>query len=227
VSDRSKTDAKVEIFASIRQHLAASVPFDTVHHEVARHHGVALPHQDRDNSERSVIDVFRENLEAVGGKCTIADSEPDAIAGVQKILDSLKPQRVAFSDASISLAAKNSIQTDATVFENASIEQLFSCDVGITSAQWAIAETGTLVLESRKERNRLASLVPGIHICLLEKKNIRRTMVEILETAGSDLNPAVTFITGPSRTSDIELTLAIGVHGPRELYVFVFDDAQS
>lgn len=91
-------------------------------------------------------------------------------------------------------------------------------------AQWAIAETGTLVLDSEKELNRLTSLVPDVHICIFEAKKIRQTMGEILQLMASDLSPAVTFITGPSRTSDIELTLAIGVHGPRELYVIIIEN---
>jgi len=97
--------------------------------------------------------------------------------------------------------------------------------LGITSAQWGIAETGTLVLESEKEFNRLTSLVPPVHICLLEAKNMRETLGEILQNLNTgNLSRTVTFITGPSRTSDIELTLAIGVHGPAELHVIVIGE---
>jgi len=103
--------------------------------------------------------------------------------------------------------------------------------LGITGAQWGIAETGTLVLESEKEFNRLASLVPPIHICLIETKKLRQTLGEVLEKLNENgrenLSRTITFITGPSRTSDIELTLAIGVHGPGKLYVIVVDDVQQ
>ena len=105
--------------------------------------------------------------------------------------------------------------------------ELFDCDMGITTAQWAIAETGTLVLESERERHRLASLVPPVHVAIVEAGRIRRTMAEALElikNADVGLSRTVTFITGPSRTSDIELTLAIGVHGPGELHVIVIDE---
>jgi len=81
------------------------------------------------------------------------------------------------------------------------------------------------VLESEHERHRLSSLVPMIHIAIVESGRIRQTLGEVLQTLAQQgqegLSRTVTFITGPSRTSDIELTLAIGVHGPGELYVIV------
>ena len=86
---------------------------------------------------------------------------------------------------------------------------------------------GTLVLESKKEFSRLTSLVPPVHICLLEAQNIHQTMTEILQILNASgresLSRAITFITGPSRTSDIELILAIGVHGPARLQVIVIE----
>jgi L-lactate dehydrogenase complex protein LldG len=123
----------------------------------------------------------------------------------------------------------SSITSAVEILAHASTAQQFSCDVGITSAQYAIAETGTLVLESERERNRLASLVPPIHICILNARDIRRKMIDVLDVlqknGRENLSRAVTFITGPSRTSDIELTLAIGVHGPGELHVIVINNA--
>ena len=98
-------------------------------------------------------------------------------------------------------------------------EDLLNADAGLTSAQIAIAESGTLVLIGNQERHRLVSLVPPIHICLLRRKNIVGTMSEALTQIQSTpkLSPLVTFVTGPSRTADIELQLVLGVHGPREL----------
>ena len=116
----------------------------------------------------------------------------------------------------------NAAEIDAIA--DASREELFSSDLGITSAQWAIAETGTLVLESGAERHRLVSLVPPVHVCILTAGSIRQSMAEILELADTDANRTITFITGASRTSDIELTLAIGVHGPGELHIIVIKD---
>ena len=100
--------------------------------------------------------------------------------------------------------------------------EIFGFDVGITTAQSAIAETGTLVLDSARERHRLVSLVPPVHIAIIDASKIYTTLSETLAMLGSEeLSPTITFITGPSRTADIELTLTIGVHGPQELYVII------
>ena len=100
-------------------------------------------------------------------------------------------------------------------------DELFAADLGVTTAQWAIAETGTLVLDMAQERHRLASLLVPVHVCLLPRARILANLGEALKTLGRPLPPTVTLITGPSRTADIELQLVVGVHGPRELHVVV------
>ena len=131
-------------------------------------------------------------------------------------------QKIAISDSELVHRLVKTAKIEAV--ENASREELFSSEIGITSAQSAIAETGTLVLESGAERHRLVSLVPPVHVCVLPARSIRGSMAEILELADTDAHRTITFITGASRTSDIELTLAIGVHGPGKLYVIVIKD---
>lgn len=228
--------AKNEIFASIRQNLATSAPFDAVH---AEHR---MPQQNAESLAREksfvenapivstvlpapdLIESFRENLSSIGGNCQVVENKTEAAAEIKKIIDKLNAKKIAVSNSPVIIQIKNSFQTDALILENASAGELFDCDLGITGAQYGIAETGTLVLESEREFNRLASLVPPVHVCILESKNIRRGLGEVLEILEKDLSRAVTFITGPSRTSDIELTLAIGVHGPAELYVVLIEE---
>jgi L-lactate dehydrogenase complex protein LldG len=158
----------------------------------------------------------------VGAKCTVVENENDAVSRLSAIVSDLRATNIIVSDSELVHRIVNATGIDAIA--EASRDELFSSDLGITTAQWAIAETGTLVLESGAERHRLVSLVPPVHVCLLRASTIRRSMAEILELADVDTNPAITFVTGASRTSDIELTLAIGVHGPGELYVIVIQD---
>jgi len=154
--------------------------------------------------------LFKENLEAVAGHCVITAEVADV---VRKIIVDLRAERIAVSDAP-GLAEFGVIPEAG---------ELFDFEVGITNAQAAIAETGTLVLDSSCERNRLVSVVPPVHIAIVAASRIYATLAEVLAMlqSGAQLSPAITFITGPSRTADIELTLTIGVHGPQELYVII------
>jgi len=195
---RMATSARETIMQSIRSHLAASAP----------HNRPEIPIRFHPSSSASPsVEEFKRQLEAVDGHCIIAANEIEVETAVTRITEK---KRIATSDA-----------PPAT-------KDLFNYDVGITKAQAGIAETGTLVLDSAVEHNRLVSLVPPVHIALLDASKIYGTLGETLaalQATGSELSPAITFITGPSRTADIELTLAIGVHGPKELYVIINQNA--
>ena len=103
-------------------------------------------------------------------------------------------------------------------------EAVRTIDVGISGADYALADTGTLVLFSAGSSGRWVSLAPTIHIVLLPVERILPSLDELfdeLKRAGnlSSLGSAVIFITGASRTADIELKLVMGAHGPKELHV--------
>ena len=93
--------------------------------------------------------------------------------------------------------------------------------VGLTSVDHAIAETGTLVLACAPGRPRAVSLLPPRHIAVLPEDRIRGDLFELIGALGRPLPSALTFITGPSRTADIGLTLVRGAHGPMAVTVFV------
>lgn len=100
-------------------------------------------------------------------------------------------------------------------------------EVGITSVDAALAESGSIVLTSGRESPRMASLIPQIHIALVATDQIYPSLSHLLAerpdlvTAGSNL----VVITGPSRTGDIEQTLTLGVHGPRHVHVVLVPGA--
>lgn len=98
--------------------------------------------------------------------------------------------------------------------------------VGISRAAAAIAETGSLVLLSSAETPTTANFLPETHIVIVGEAEVVPAFEEIWQTlrARNDVPRTVNLITGPSRTGDIELTLQIGVHGPRALHVVVFGD---
>lgn len=90
--------------------------------------------------------------------------------------------------------------------------------VGITHVEALIADTGTLVIPSRVRGDRVASLIPAVHIALVFGSVIYETLSEYLSVADPGLTHQ--FITGPSRTADIEKTLVVGIHGPMRLLIF-------
>jgi L-lactate dehydrogenase complex protein LldG len=102
---------------------------------------------------------------------------------------------------------------------------LLACDVGITSCDCAIAETGTLMMCSGPGQERVASLLPPKHIAIVERRQIVPDLIDAfqrLAEKGVEALPSnVTFITGPSKTGDIELQLTTGVHGPGKWHVII------
>lgn len=104
-------------------------------------------------------------------------------------------------------------------------QTLLACDVGITSCDCAIAETGTLMMCSRPGQERVASLLPPMHVAIIERRQIVPDLIDafgLLAECGLEQLPSnVTWITGPSKTGDIELQLTTGVHGPGKWRVIV------
>jgi len=232
---RRNEDVRREMLSAIRAHLAASAPHDAVRDEYHARHVDTTPHDGAHASpgelSGSLVERFKKALEAVVGRCVVVRDEAEAAAALREIVEQRNARRVAVSDSALARRVTEGLPSHVELLEQADAEAQFECDLGVTGAQWAVAETGTLVLESDAERNRLASLVPTAHVAVVEAGQVRQTLREVFEAInekGRDqLSRAVTFITGPSRTSDIELTLAVGVHGPAELYVVIIEGREN
>ncbi len=97
------------------------------------------------------------------------------------------------------------------------------CELGVTGVDAALPETGTLLLRSSAERPRIVSLLPRVHLAILTPAALRADLHQAFAEVKHD--PYCVLVTGPSRTSDIELTLTLGVHGPKSLYVWLLDGA--
>lgn len=241
MSTQSSGEARRAILASIRRNLKASQPHD------ARRDGNAFqlaratpqglqslpsgstdPGVTTDSAPR--VAEFRRRLESVGASCSVFQHEHEAASELERLIEEAGARRIAVSDAPLLKTIISHVNTGTKLLSEEAVlaGELFECEIGITSAQWGIAETGTLVLESERERHRLISLIPPVHIAVIAAQRIVGTMSEALARVrgqgSDDLSRAVTFITGPSRTADIELTLALGMHGPRALHVLVISD---
>lgn len=107
------------------------------------------------------------------------------------------------------------------------LDRLSRLEVGLTGAIAGLADTGSLLVASAPGHSRLASLLPPAHVAVLPVSGLYPSLAECLADGGDELlrhSANVVVITGPSRTADIELTLALGMHGPRELHVILYDD---
>lgn len=107
-------------------------------------------------------------------------------------------------------------------------QMIDEAQVGITSADFAIAETGTLVEVCVDDAYRLVSSLPRVHICVLEAgryvENLQHAVPRLRECLSNhEQNCVVSFISGPSRTGDIEMILTLGVHGPGEVHVVLLE----
>ena len=113
-------------------------------------------------------------------------------------------------------------------------QSFIDADIGISGANVAIAESGTLVIVSNEGNGRLVTTLPPLHIALLGVEKIVPTLddataiLKVLPRSGTGqkITSYVSFVTGPSRSADIELTLTVGVHGPKELHIVLLDNGR-
>jgi L-lactate dehydrogenase complex protein LldG len=167
-----------------------------------------------------LIERFAEEWVKVGGgftRCTKADL-PNALLGMlqeQGIRSILAWEDGYFLTGLIETLHRAGVEVNRTIDPEVK--------VGLTGATAAIAETGTLVLNGGPGRLLSASLLPELHIAILQKQDIRWTLAQILQLPEIEEAATTVMITGPSRTADIEMTLTVGVHGPRAVHVFCLE----
>jgi L-lactate dehydrogenase complex protein LldG len=104
---------------------------------------------------------------------------------------------------------------------NAGKHEMADCDLGITEADYLLPETGTLVLRSSQEKPRGVSLLPRIHLAIVRPEQLLADLHQVFDLTRN--GHYLVFITGPSRTADIELTITLGVHGPKKLFVWMLE----
>ncbi|HEY3742301.1 MAG TPA: lactate utilization protein [Bryobacteraceae bacterium] len=168
---------------------------------------------------------FRERFEALNGKVHVVSSRDGARQAITEILNG---RAAVASNARFleecGIGWLSSVRTGLTDRE----ELKAACaeaPVGITSAQYAIASTGTLAMLSSAEEPRLVSLLPPAHIAVIPASRILVNLDELFEKLPlpADVTSALVFISGPSRTADIEQILVRGVHGPGEIHVVIVE----
>jgi len=120
------------------------------------------------------------------------------------------------------LQGLNNRGLDAKYWTDLGLDATYDVDAGVTDVWCAVAETGSLVVRASASHGRATSLVPDVHIAIVEKSQIIPDLIDLMHRC-KELGTlgGVTIITGPSKTADIEMNLVIGVHGPGEVFVFL------
>lgn len=186
------------------------------------------------------LEQFTGELRALHAYVHLCDGPQAALRKVHELLQESNAQRVLswaedelpLPGVAALLRRMGIVQADRQVHgaadRDAALHALEPVPVCISGADAAVAESGSLLVVTGPGRGRLASLLPPMHIALLPAERIVRTLpqaVDLLrERFGDGLfrdHANLTIITGPSRTADIEQTLTLGVHGPRDVHAVV------
>lgn len=119
---------------------------------------------------------------------------------------------------------------NAIRWDESTVTQFASVQVGITSCAYAIADTGTLVMMSSQDQGRSVHLISAVHLVVMTADQIRLRLGEVFadvqklgETAPDQVPASIHFVSGPSRSSDIENDQSIGVHGPARVIILLLD----
>ena len=180
-----------------------------------------IPMKDISTTAASIAELIEERSpEWKGPKSVIAWQHP-LIDSLNMDLRLTKNRESVFSTVPV-------IGTSGPDGNRSNRRQFEKAFVGITSADYCLAESATLVIKSSREQARSVSLLPTIHVAVIELEQVIANLAELFVLLkGCGLSPSyglgncLTMITGPSKTADIELTMVHGAHGPRELYLYV------
>lgn len=152
---------------------------------------------------------FIENFKTVSGEVYVLEKKENLKNTLNGLIGELGGGSVSFWNTDLLKSLELANESDTA-----------NADIGITEADFAIADTGTLVLLSDFSKPRLVSALPPVHIAILEKTNIVPNIHSLFPRI-MDSCSCISFITGPSRTADIELNLTLGVHGPGKVAVII------
>ncbi len=167
------------------------------------------------------IERFSEALGKLAGKVDVVESAEAARSQVEKLIAG--HSAVASNSAFLRECGLTSLPGVFTGYTNTAElrEACASVDAGITSADYALADTGSLVLLASAEESRLISLLPPVHIAVVPRGRLLTSLDELFTVVEDPavLSSSMVIITGPSRTADIEQILVKGVHGPGMVHV--------
>lgn len=171
------------------------------------------------NDENAI--VFAEQFSKLQGRFVYCMNKEELALQLSSLIEKMDWQRVycvedeLLQKAGVQLAGR---QTR---------DDLAGCDVSITGCEYLVARTGSIVISAAQKSGRNTSVYAPVHVCIAWSQqlvpDVKDALQGMRERYDNQLPSQITFATGPSRTADIEKTLVVGVHGPREVYVFLVE----
>ncbi len=169
--------------------------------------------------------LFAEEFTKLLGKFAFCVNETDAKNQIKELIRLQKWKSV------YCIEKQFSNLLPCTEFPELNQSDLASCDAAVTGCNYLVARTGAIVISSAQESGRTVSAYAPVHICIAYIDQLvfdTRDALKGLKTKyGNNLPSFITFAAGPSRTADIEKTLVVGVHGPKEVYLFLIDKTKA
>lgn len=207
--------SKENILKKIRQALSHPTPIPFPKSE--GNNSVYLP------SSEDLEVQFAEEFTKLLGKFAFCVNEADLLKQLQQLITQKNWENIYCREEKLFHIISHSApyQVDKST--------LADCDASITTCEYLIARTGTIVLSSAQQSGRTVSVYAPVHICIAYTNqlvyDIKEALQLLKEKYEGNIPSSISFATGPSRTADIEKTLVVGVHGPKEVYLFLVDKA--
>jgi len=160
--------------------------------------------------------IFAEEFTKLQGKFVFCINEKDMQSQLEKLISAKEWAKIYCNEDKWNEQFSNTINLE-------------SCHASITGCECLVARTGTIVMSAAQQSGRTVSVYAPIHICIAYTHqlvyDIKDALQLIKEKYKGNIPSLITFASGPSRTADIEKTLVTGVHGPKEVYLFLVDKA--
>jgi L-lactate dehydrogenase complex protein LldG len=209
------SSGKENILKKIRKALSESTPIPFPQSE--GNHSVFQP-------SRQELDIeFAEQFTRLQGKFVFCIDAAELVAQLKALAGHQSWKKIVCREEKIQgMLRENG-------FSSFSESGLAECDAAVTTCEALIARTGSIVMSTGggNASGRTVSVYAPVHICIAWSDqlvyDIKDSLVALKEKYQQQVPSLITFATGPSRTADIEKTLVVGVHGPREVYLFLLD----
>ncbi|MFH1321102.1 MAG: LUD domain-containing protein [Bacteroidota bacterium] len=232
-----ETASREKILRNVRKALIHKSTDTSLHSEIDFNKGI-YAYSDPDRSEMDI--TFARQFTEVSGKFVFCENENEFIDNLKRLVNETKWENlfclenyikellnkgeISYSDDA---GLPESQKSDPEISASAP-EQADKIIAGITFCEFLIARTGSILISSKQTSGRRLAVFPDVHIVLAYTsqlvQDVKDALQGIRDKYGDQLPSMITTITGPSRTADIEKTLIIGAHGPKEVCVFLVDD---